>query len=146
MTDVLKMQAGSWFIQNVQRLSGVAFTEFRCKLHALCFATGKCCGVLAERNITETNFIERFNLAQDLRLVFEECNCFLYCHVKHIANGLSFEAYFQCFAVVTLRFAGFARDIHIRKKFHLDQTQASTFTSFAAATFYIERKSASFVA
>ena len=39
--DVLKVQARSWFVQDVQRVAGIALAEFAGQLDALGFAARK---------------------------------------------------------------------------------------------------------
>ena len=48
MTDVLKMQTRSRFIQNIKCFTSVFFPKFCCQLYSLCFSPTKGCSRLAE--------------------------------------------------------------------------------------------------
>src|SRR3989442_4366744 len=71
-SDVVEVQARRGLVENVERAAGLAFGKFARELDALGLASGKSCGGLAERDITETHFDERRKFLLNLRNIFEE--------------------------------------------------------------------------
>ncbi len=57
--DVVDVQAGRGFIQQIERASGVGTGEFGGQLHPLRFTTAQGCGGLTEREVIESDGGER---------------------------------------------------------------------------------------
>ena len=53
--NIVEVQTGGRFIENVQGVAGVAFGELPGQFDALCFAAGECGGVLAQVDIGESD-------------------------------------------------------------------------------------------
>ena len=73
--NVVKVQAGSRFIKNVESAAGLTLGKFAGQFDALGFTAGeRGCG-LAEGDVAEADFDERRELLLNLRNVFEELQC-----------------------------------------------------------------------
>src|SRR5690349_7332341 len=57
--DIVEMQAGGGFVENVESATGGFAREFAGKFDALSFAAGERCGALAEADVAEADFGER---------------------------------------------------------------------------------------
>jgi hypothetical protein len=63
-----------------------------------------------------------------------------HCHIQHIGNGFALEQHFQRFAVIALALAGFAGDIDIGQKVHLDLQHPIALTGLAPPALDVEGK------
>src|SRR5215469_3361253 len=70
--DVVEMQAGGGFVEDVHGAAGLAFRKFARKFDALGFAAGERGGGLTELNIAETDFDDGGEFLLDVGNVFEE--------------------------------------------------------------------------
>src|SRR5713226_8574475 len=71
-SNVVEVQAGGGFIENVKRAAGLALGKLAGQLNALGFTAGKSGGGLAERDVAEANFDQSRKFLLNLRNVFEE--------------------------------------------------------------------------
>src|SRR5437899_9037622 len=59
LANVIEVQAGGGFVENVERAAGLAFGKFAGQLDALGFTAGERGGGLAEGDVAEADFDER---------------------------------------------------------------------------------------
>ena len=137
-TNVLEMQSGSGFIENIHRAAGVTLGEFGSQLHSLAFAARECGARLAEFQITESHVLQHFDFVQDIGHVFKKLHRAVDCHVQYVGDALPFETHLKCLAVIAFAVAGFARHVHIGQEIHLDGFVATAFAGFAAPATHIE--------
>ena len=90
MSDIVKVQAGGGFVENVQGLTRTAFAEFLGELHALCFAAGKRRRGLAEVDVVEPDTGNRLQLDLQRRDIFEKFLCLFDRHFQHVGDGFAF--------------------------------------------------------
>ena len=57
--DVIEMEAGGWFVQQIECSSRIGPRQFTGQLHPLCLTAGKCSRALAECHIVEPHVTER---------------------------------------------------------------------------------------
>jgi len=69
--EVVEVEAGRGFIEQIERLAGVGPCEFGGQLDALGFAAGERRRALAEREVIEADVAQRLQDAADLRDVAE---------------------------------------------------------------------------
>ena len=84
--EIVEVQAGRRFIEQVQRAARVGTRQFGGEFHALGFAAGERGGRLAEREIIEADIAERLQDAADFGDVFEQLHRFAAGHVEHVAD------------------------------------------------------------
>ena len=70
--EVVEVEAGGRFVEEVERLAGVGPGELGGEFDALGFAAGERRGALAEREVVEADVAERLQDAADLRDVAEQ--------------------------------------------------------------------------
>ena len=143
--DVVKVQSGGWFVEDVQCAPGGDFRQLRRQFHALGLATrqGRC--LLAEVDVSQANVVQGLQLAPDRRDAAEKLQCLLHCHIQHIGDGFAFVFDVKGFAVVALALAHLAGHVHIRQKVHLDFDNAITLAGFTTATLDVETEASRLV-
>src|SRR5205823_5140954 len=70
LSNVVEVQAGCRFIQNVERAPGLALGKFTGQFDALGFAAGERCGGLTEGNVAKADLDERCEFLLNLGDVF----------------------------------------------------------------------------
>ena len=139
------MQASCRLVQNVKRLSSVAFRQFGGQFHPLRLAPRNGRRRLAKCQISQPHILQCFDLFDDLRNALKEFHSLVDGHVQHIADRFALVAHLQRFAVVALAVALVAMHIHVGQKIHFNQFHAATLALLASATFYVERETSRFV-
>ena len=132
------MEARGGFVQQVNRLPGGPSAQFRRQLHALGFAARQGGGGLPQPHIPQPHVVKRFQLAQDLRVVFEEPHRLLDGHVEHFADVLPLPDHFQRLPVIPFPAAHVAGHIQVRQEVHLDLFHAVPLAGFAPAALHVE--------
>ena len=138
--DIVKMQARSRFIQNIECAAGRALRQFLGQLDALRFATRKRGGLLPDLDISQTDALQSQHFITHHRHGLKKFGGFVDRHVQHIGNTFVFEAHFKRFAVIALAVATVTLDIDIRKKVHFDFNDPVALAGFAAPAFHVEGK------
>ena len=142
LLNVTKMQAGSRFVQNIERAAGAGLGEFSREFHPLRLAAGKLRRRLAEREVAQAHIDERAKDASNLRHSIKKMGCISGTQFQNIRDRLAVPLGMQCFRGVASAFARLALDPHIWKKMHLHPALAESFTNFAAAARHVEAKRA----
>ena len=103
MLDVVEMQTGGWFIQDVKRVAGIAFGEFFRQFDALCLTARQGGRVLSEAYVGKTHIeqVSAVSLARH-RNVAEEFGGLFDGHLQHFGDVFAFVANLQRLAVVAL--------------------------------------------
>lgn len=143
--DILKVQSGSRFVKDIERLARIPLGEFGGQLHTLALATGERGGRLPQLDIPQADLLNYLNLIQYLRYVFKEFHSTVYRHIQYVGNGLPLEAHFQRFAVVALAMANLTRNIYIGQEIHLNGFVAVALAGFTTSAAYIERETSRLV-
>src|SRR5258708_18598191 len=144
--NVLEMQPGGRFVENVERAPSVSLRQLGRQLHALCFTARQRRRALSKMDVAKPDVVEGWQLRRDARVVLEELQGVRDREVEDIGDGLAPEVHFERFAVVAFALAHLARHEHVRQEVHLDFHESVTLASLAAAAFHVERKSAGSVA
>ena len=84
--EVVEVEAGRRFVEQVERLAGVGPSELGGEFHALGFAAGERRGALAEGEVVEADVAERLQDAADLGDVAEQLDGFAARHVEHVGD------------------------------------------------------------
>src|SRR5258708_38078886 len=129
LTDVVKVEAGSGFVENIEcalaRASALALLLFfrrsgvkalrasggnkMCRqLHALRFATAQRCGRLPETQVAETNFFQDAHLVSDLGMSGEKLQRLPHREVQDFMNIFAFIADVEDLLLIARAFAIFA--------------------------------------
>lgn len=132
------MQTGGRFVQHVDRAAGRALLQLAGQLHALRLAAGERRRGLAEPDVSETDFVERAQVARDGRHGLEELQALLDGHVQHLCDGLALVVDLQGLPVVARSVADLARDVHVRQEVHLDLDGAVAGAVLATAALDVE--------
>src|SRR5580658_5587444 len=144
--DVIEVQTGGGFVEDVERAAGLALGKFAREFDALGFAAGKRGGGLAERDVAEADFDERRKLLLNLRNIFEELQRVRRGKVQNVTDGVTFIADGQRFGIVALAAADFAHHVDVGQEIHFDTAQAIALAGFAAAAFDVEAEAAGAIA
>src|SRR5262249_44249187 len=143
--DVVEVQAGRWFVENVQRATGLALGKFARELDALRFAAGKRGGGLSELDVAEADLDDSGKLLLNLRNIFEQLERVGGLQIQNIADGMALETDGQRLGIVAAPAADFAGDVNVRKKIHFNAAQAIALAGFTASAFYVEAETAGLV-
>ena len=146
LLDVGKMQAGSWLVEDVKSLAGVAFGQFAGQLDPLRLAAGQRRRALSQLDVGEADVDQGLQLAGNGRHGIEELAGFLDGHVEHLGDALALVLHFQGFAVVALALAHVARHVDVRQEVHLHLDHAVALAGLAAAALDVEAEAARAVA
>ena len=138
LADVVEVQAGGWFVEQIQRLARLRLGQFRGEFHALGFAAGQRRCRLAQREIIESNRGQHRQRAADLGDVIEQLQRLTDRHVQHIGDALTAVLHRQRFGVVALAAADVALDPDIGQEVHFDQLLPVPFARFATAAGPVE--------
>ena len=136
--EVVEVEAGGGFVEQVERLAGVGPSKLGREFHALGFAAGERRRALAEREVVEADVAQRLQDAADLWDVGEQFDGLAARHVEHVGDALAVEAHFEHVGVVALAAARVALDPDIGQEVHLDADLAVAFARFAAAAGHVE--------
>src|SRR5258708_1833338 len=144
--NVIEVQAGGRFVEDVERAAGLALGKLAGQLDALRFAAGKCGGRLAELNVAEADFDEGGKFLLTLRQFFEELERVGRRQIENIADGVAFVALGERFRIVAEAGEDFAKSVKVGEEIHRDAAQAVALAGFASAAFYVEAEAAGAVA
>ena len=98
--EVVEVEAGRGFVEQVQRLAGIGPGQFGGQLHALRFAAGERRRALAEREVVETDVAQRLQDAADLGDVGEQLDRFAAGEVEDVGDAFAAELHFEHVAVI----------------------------------------------
>src|SRR5271157_791989 len=138
LANIIEMEAGGGFIENVDGSAGLALGEFAGQLDALRFAAGKRGGGLAELHVAKAHLDHGGKLLLNLRNVFEKLQRIAGRQIQHIVDAVSLVANGKRFRIVAAAAAYFASDIHIGEKIHFDAAQAFALAGFTAPALHVE--------
>ena len=83
--DIGEMQSGGGFVKHVEVVTPAAhFAQLGREFDALRFASGQNGGGVAQLKITEAQFVQCFQLADDGALIGEESHAFLNRELEHL--------------------------------------------------------------
>jgi hypothetical protein len=144
--DVVEVQAGGRFVEEVERAAGVFAAEFGGELEALGFAAGEGGAGLAEAEVAEADFGERGADVVDAGHGAEEGHGFVDGEVEDVGDVQALVGDLEGFAVVAPAAALFAGHVDRREEVHLDAEDAVAFAGLAAAALDVEAEAARAVA
>ncbi len=141
--DVMEVQAGGRFVEDVQGAAGRALRQFLGELDALRLATRQRVCLLADLDVAEADVEQRLQLVaygrhrrEELaRLPRPSCRSTSRCR-------LALDRHVQRLAVVALAVADVAGDVDVRQEVHLDLDDAVALAGLAAAAFDVEGETA----
>ena len=144
--NVVEMQSGGGFVQNVQRAAGGFAGKLRGQLHPLGFASAQGGGLLAEPQVTEADFSQGLQRIGNLGHGAEEVHALIHGHVEDVSDVFSLVGDLQRFAIIAFAVASLADDVHRRQKVHLNFENAIALAFFAATTLDVEAEAAWLIA
>ena len=143
LSDILKMKASCWLVQNIKSFTSLLTVKLFCKLNALRLATRKRSCRLAKVNVAKTYIVESLQLVLNTRNICKECKCLVNRHVKHVGDRLAVIENLERLAVIALAMADLARNVDVRQEVHLNLDLAVALTSLAAASLDVKRETTS---
>ena len=140
--DVVEVQSGGGFVEEVECLSAAGLAEFSGEFDALGFTAAECgCG-LSEGEVSKSDGIECGEWFADAWDVGEEFECAADGHFEHVGDAAAVEADAESFCVEAFASAGWAFDPDIREEVHFDFLLSHTFAVFAASAGAVETEAA----
>ena len=139
--DVVKVQAGRWFVQNVKSPAGPAARKLGRQFYPLGFAAGKSRGRLSKFNVAQTHFKKRCQFLMKSRNLFKKFHSVLNRHLQDLGDVLSFIFDFQGLLIITAAAAFFAFNVDVGQKVHFNFFQPLAFAMFAPAAFDVKAES-----
>ncbi len=140
------MQARCRLIEDIERLSLLAFAQFECELDTLGLAAGERRRGLPELDVTEADIGQRAQLLGDARLLAKDGQRFVHAHGQRIGDAVALEAHVQGFAVVALPAAAGTLHIDVGHKLHIKLDHAVALATLAAPAAHVEAEPAGLVA
>ena len=144
--DVVEVQTGGGFVQDVEGPAGAALGQFAAELDPLGLAAGKGRGRLTEPDVAQPHVPQGGHFVFYGRNVLEKLHGLADGHVQNIGNGSASIGHLEGVPVVPAAAADVAGDIDIGQEMHFDLDDAVAFTGFAPASFDIEGEPARLVA
>ena len=138
LLDVMEVQTGSGFVENVEGFPRVALGELPRELYALRLAAGQGGGALPQSYVGKSHIHERAQLPRQDRHGAEEIVGLLHGHVQHFVDIPALVADVEGFAIVALAFAQIAGHVDVREKVHFHLDDAVAAACLAATTAHIE--------
>ena len=142
--DVFKVEAGSGFVQDVQRLSRGRTGQFGRKFHPLAFSSGQGDGALSQVDIPQAHIYQGLQFGSDAGNELEKFIGLADGHFQHVVDILPFVAHGQGVFLVPFSAAHFARYVDRGQEVHLYHLDAGSLALFASASGYVEGESARF--
>ena len=142
LTNILKMQARGWLIQNVQGAACCTTAELLSQFHSLSLPPRQGGGRLPQFDIAQADIHQHLQLFMNVGNRAEEIGGLLNRHGQHVGDRFVAVQHFQGFAVVAFAVALIAIDIHIGQEVHFDFQQSIALTGLTAPPLNIEGKTA----
>src|ERR1700685_937232 len=137
------MQAGGWFVENIQSVAALNALQLGSQFDALSLTAGEFGGGLAEPQIAESHFAQNVEGAQYLRFLRKELARGIYGQPQHVGDGLVFVFDFQSFSVVASSMASGAGRIDAGKEEQFDDYETFALARLATALANVKGKSPS---
>src|SRR5690606_28404381 len=131
--DVGPVQSGGGLVEDVERVALLALAELKRELDTLRLAAGERGGGLAEREVTETDGVERFEAVHDFRYVAKKHAGVAHGHVEHVGDGVAVKEDFERLAVEALALAAGTRRVGVGHELHVELDDAVALAAFATA-------------
>ena len=132
LLNIVEMQAGRGFVEDIQGLAGVALGQFPGEFDPLRLAAGQGGRVLAELDIGQAHVHQCLQLARDDRDRREEFVRLFHAEPQSLVDVFALVADVQRLPVVAPPVADVARHIDIRQEVHLDLDQTVALAGLAA--------------
>ena len=136
--DIVKVQAGCGFIEDVDRLARGPFRQLLGQLDPLGLTTRQSGRRLAHLDVSQADLGQHLHLRPDRRHRLEELHRVLDGHVQYVGDGLVLEPHFQRLAVIALPLTDVALDVDVGEKVHLDLDQTVALAGLAAPALDVE--------
>src|SRR6056297_486951 len=124
------MEAGRWFIEEVERLVRVRFGEKFCQFHSLCFTARQCGGALSQLKISEAHILKRLQLIDDRGFIHKKLKSIADAHLQYVMNVVAavfhLENVFSKTGAATL----FTDQLDVGHKLHLNLLNALALAAF----------------
>ena len=146
LVDVLEMQAGRRFVEDVKCLAGAAPTQLAGQLDALGLAAGQGGRRLPQFDVIQADVVQGLQHAADLGMLVKCSRASCDVHLQHIVDVLVLEANLQRFAVETASLAHRASDPDVGQEVHFQPIGAVALAGLATAAWLVEAESARLVA
>ena len=138
LLQIVKMQTGRRFVQQVHRASGVGPSQFGRQFHALGLSTGKRRRTLSQRHIVQSDIAQRLQDSANLGNVVKQLDGIGTGHLQHVVNGFAVVPNRQRLFVVASALAGLTRHPDVGQKVHFDTDLSIAKTLFAPSPGNIE--------
>jgi len=146
LADVVEVEAGGGFVEEIEGAAGLALGELAGELHALGFAAGERSGGLAEVNVAEAYVDEGLEFDVDGGDVFQDGDGVGDGEVEEVGDGVAVELDGEGLLIVTASVTYFAEDVDVGKEVHFDAALAFALAGLASSPLHIEGKTSGFVA
>ena len=131
--DVVHMEAGGGFIQNIEGSAGPPPGKFLGQLDPLGLAAGQGGGRLTDADIADPHIHQGLQLVADTGDIFKKFQPLVDRHVQHVIDVFPLVPDLQGLPVVTPAVAHIAGHKNIRQKMHLDLDDAVAAAGLATA-------------
>ena len=111
--DVVEVQAGGGFVEQVEGAAGLWSCQFRSQFHSLGFTSRECWSGLSEGEVVESDGAEGGEWCPDPRDVLEQSVGLIDRHVEHIGNRVTVVGHGQGLGVVSPSSALVTFDPHV---------------------------------
>ncbi len=138
LLDVVKVQPGGRFVEDIQGIARITFRQFLGQLDSLCLAARECRRILTEPDVGKANVVERLQFLRNNRDVLKEIACILDRHLEDLVDVFALVTNLERLAVVTLAPANIAGHVNVRQEMHFDFDDTVALARFAAPTFDVE--------
>src|SRR5260370_41545022 len=136
------MKTGGRLIKNVKNTLIFRAREMRGELQPLGLAAGERCGGLSKPQVSEPDFIQDFQLGNNLGNARKKGQRLAHRELQHFVNILSVVANLEDAALEARAAALFANQLNIAYNLHFHGDRAVSLASFAAPARNVERKMA----
>ncbi len=139
------MEASGRLIKQIDCLPCVSLGKLSGQFDSLAFTARQGCRRLSESNIAKTYILKSAQLVIDRRDALEELSRHVDGHLQHVTDRLALEFDLKRLPIIPLTSAIGTLNHHIGQKTHLNNLNASPFTSLTTSSAYIERETTTLV-
>ena len=138
LANILKVQARSRLVKDVECVSCVALRELGSQLYSLALTARQSSAGLTQGEVSQSNILNSLQLLVNRRDVCEELVSDIHRHIQHIVYIFALIFQLQCLAVVAISAAALASHIYIGQEVHLNGLHSRTTTLLASSALYVE--------
>ena len=139
--DVVEVEARRRLVEQVERVAGVLLREVRGQLHALRLPARERVRRLPQREVAQTDVLERpGSLFRDAPLTLEEGDSLVDREVEHLGHVLPLVPNLEDVLLEPTSVARLAFEVEVGEELHLDLDDALALARLAPAAGHVERE------